>query len=146
MTTSGQIEEPEPESGRLAFLGFLVLCSILWLLLMTCLRENWGFWQSPKVYHLLPHEYPQWMRAYVKNVYQPFFVFTVFQVVVWTALRVRVPSGRTSGSGCVRSLLPIILIWTLFGFTLGVMCANNLVGLVDRGHLHGYSHILPWKR
>lgn len=131
------------DAGRLGFLGFLVLCSILWLLLMTCLRENWGFWQSPAVYPMLPHEYPQWMRAYVKNFYHPFLVFTAFNVVAWTGLKMRALQARAVQ---LPHALSILFIWMLFGFTLGVMCANNLVAWVDRGDLHGHSHINPWKR
>ena len=68
--------------GQFVLLSLLTLCSILWLLLLTCYREYWGFWQSPNDYRFLSKEYPEWFRAYILD----FYPSTLFgAIAVYTA-------------------------------------------------------------
>jgi dolichol kinase len=109
----------------------LTLSAILWLLLLTCFREYWGFWQSPDTYHFLTKEYPVWFRSYIWNAYDLIFYFTVFVYLIWLFFAWQ----RMSSSRCV--CFWIIAMSLLMGFALGVLCANNLIGLLNDGQLHG---------
>jgi hypothetical protein len=109
----------------------LTLSSILWLLFLTCFREYWGFWQSPDTYHFLSKEYPEWFRSYIWNGYDLIFYFTVFVYITWLYLAwQRIASSRFV-SFCIVGMS------LLMGFAFGVLCANNLIGWVNDGQLHG---------
>lgn len=115
--------------------SLLTVCAILWLLLLTCYREYWGFWQSPKTYSYLTKEYPQWFRDYILTYYNATLLFTALVYGGWLCLC----SQRMTTSWSSRAAL--VSITLLFGLTIGVMCANNLINFLDSGRLHGKTHL-----
>jgi len=124
-------------SSQFWILSLLTVCAILWLLLLTCFRENWGFWQSPAKYYFLHQEYPRWLREYVLQYYSATLFFTVCLYTGWLILAY----GRMQSSRVAGGLL--VAVTLLFGLTLGVRGANNLIGYLDNGQLHGNVGIKP---
>lgn len=122
-------------SGQFLLFSLLTFCAILWLLLLTCYREYWGFWQSPEVYQFLSKEYPQWFRAYIRIYYDATLIYTSFVYLGWLCLWGQRPQGsRPMGAALVGMTL-------LFGLTIGVLCSNNLIHFLDSGRLHGKTHL-----
>jgi len=121
--------------AQFGILSLLTLCAILWLLCLTCYREYWGFWQSPEDYRWLIKEYPLWCRQYIWDYYGATFGFTVLLYIGWLGVCFRKMSVS-------RSILPLLIGMTLMmGIVLGVICTNNLIGLLDSGKLHGKSFL-----
>ena len=115
--------------------SLLTVCAILWLLLLTCYREYWGFWQIPEDYRFLTKEYPVWFREYILD----FYSLTLFCVVLIYLGWLLVAFQRiTESQGAKGSIL---LMTLLMGMTLGVLCANNLINFLDSGQLHGKTHL-----
>lgn len=116
-------------------LSLLTVCAILWLLLLTCFREYWGFWQSPDEYRFLSKEYPQWFREYIRDYYE----VTLWAVIQLYAGWLLVCFQRF---GARRVAILFALPMTLFlGMTLGVLFANNLIHFLDSGQVHGNTHL-----
>lgn len=121
--------------SQFLILSLLTVCAILWLLLLTCYRENWGFWQSPKDYHFLSKEYTGWFRDYIHDYHGATLYFTLFLYVGWLGIFWR----QITDSTCARvALLGMTL---LLGLTLGVLVSNNLIGYLDSGQLHRKTHL-----
>ncbi len=120
---------------QFCILSLLSVCTILWLLLLTCYREYWGFWQSPDIYRFLSKEYPLWFRDYIRVYYDSTLVFTLFVYLGWlSACWQRLCASRVAQCALVGMTL-------LLGLTLGVLCSNNMIHLLDGGHLHGKTHL-----
>lgn len=115
----------------------LVFCGLGWLSILTGFREYWGFWQSPEDYGYLEKSYPQWLRAFVWTYYGPLFWGTSTFTIAWLWIAAeQLKSGKTQ----FRSgLVGIIVVAVFFGGVLGMRCANNFIGLLDRGELHGLT-------
>lgn len=121
--------------GQFCLLSLLTVCAILWLLLLTCYREYWGFWQSPEMYRFLSKEYPHWFRDYIRNYYDATLLFTVFVYLGWLCLW-----GQRREATC-RASVGLVSMTLLFGLTIGVLCSNNLIQFLDSGQLHGKTHL-----
>ena len=119
----------------------LIVFSMLWLLLLTGFREYWGFWQSPETYRFLEKEYPQSMREYILSYYSVTFCFVGCAFLGWLVIAVqRLRQASSTAVFCGR-LSVLLLITALFGGVIGVRCANNLIGWLDSGRLHGFTHL-----
>ena len=119
----------------------LVVVAIIWLLLLTGFREYWGFWQSPETYHFLKKEYPEWMRAYMLSYYDATFCFVGFTFTGWLIIAVQRLRGASSPTVFTYRLSVLLLITALLGGVIGVRCANNLIGWLDSGRLHGFVYL-----
>lgn len=117
------------------FLGFLTFAALCWLILLTCFKEYWGFWQSPEVYRFLEKEYPQWFRSYVDSAYRPTFFGVIAIYSGWLLFSWRL---RRLVAGWVAA---VVLMTFMLGFAFGVMGMNNLISLIDRGEWHGLTPI-----
>lgn len=115
--------------------SLLTVCAILWLLLLTCYREYWGFWQSPETYSFLKNEYPQWFRDYIVGYHGATLWFTALVYCGWLCLCCQ----RIADSRSAQVLL--VGMTLLFGLTIGVLCANNIINFLDSGQLHGRTHL-----
>ena len=115
--------------------SLLTVCAILWLLLLTCYREYWGFWQIPEDYRFLTKEYPVW----VQGIHLGFLFIDFVLCRIDLSRLVLVAFQRiTESQGAKGSIL---LMTLLMGMTLGVLCANNLINFLDSGQLHGKTHL-----
>ena len=117
----------------------LVVIALVWLLLLTGFREYWGFWQSPETYGFLKKEYPSWMREYISTYYGAIFCFVGFAFVGWLIIAVQELRAATTPSVFYMRLSMLLLVTLLFGGVVGVRCANNLIGWLDSGRLHGFT-------
>lgn len=122
-------------------LAALVVFAMIWLLLLTGLKEYWGFWQSPETYGFLKKEYPVWMREYVRSYYSATFCFVGFAFVGWLVIAVEELRAASSRTVFLGRLSVLLLVTALFGGVLGVRCTNNLIGWLDSGRLHGFTHL-----
>ncbi len=122
-------------NSQFRILSLLTVCALLWLLLLTCYREYWGFWQSPESYRFLSKEYPAWFREYIRDYHGATLYFTLFVYVGWLSVCWRRIADSTSAR---VALLGVTL---LLGLTLGVLTSNNLIGFLDNGHFHGKTHL-----
>ena len=118
----------------------LVVAAIVWLLLLTAFKEYWGFWQSPDSYGFLKKEYPEWMRDYMHSYYGATFCFVGFAFVGWLILAVDHLRQASSVAIFYARLSVVLAITLLIGGVLGVRCANNLIGWLDSGRLHGFTY------
>ncbi len=126
---------------QLRLLTVLTLCGMGWLLYLTGLKEFWGFWQSPKVYYYLKEEYPLWIRSYVQIAYYPTLWFVLFLFSGWLTLSVHGLSSIRARADFFRRGALILLMILCLGATLGVLCANNYIGWLHQGKLHGITHL-----
>lgn len=131
----------QPSRFQMSFLTVLTVCVIAWLLLLTGFREYWGFWQSKEVYGFLRKEYPQWMREYISGTYGATLSFTLTVYAGWLLLSVRELRAVLNTNAFYRQLALILLVSAFLSGTLGVMCANNFINLLDHGKLHGDTHL-----
>lgn len=118
----------------------LVVIAIIWLLLLTGFREYWGFWQSPDSYGFLKKEYPKWMRDYIHSYYGATFCFVGFAFVGWLIIAVDCLRQASSVALFYGRLSVVLMITVLIGAVVGVRCANNLIGWLDSGRLHGFTY------
>lgn len=121
--------------GQFVLLSLLTVSSILWLLLLTCYREYWGFWQSPEDYGFLTKEYPQWFRTYILNYYDATLYSVGLVYLGWFVIC----SQRLADSKASR--LFMLLVTLMMGMTIGVLCSNNMINFLDSGELHGKTHL-----
>ena len=127
-----------PSRFQRGLLHCLLLISLLWLLLLTGLKEYWGFWQSPEVYTFLQHRYPEWQREYMRAAYTPWFAFTLVFFGLWIGfLSKELLSGAPSLRGRQLRLLWIAGFCLVLGLVFGVRGTNNLIGWLDKGQVHG---------
>ncbi|MEM7791218.1 MAG: hypothetical protein AAF546_07445 [Verrucomicrobiota bacterium] len=130
-----------PTSFQYCLITALTFTGIAWLLLLTGFKEYWGFWQSPDDYSFLKKEYPQWLREYVNSYYDPILGSAFVVYLVWVGITTR-ELWKTENRRSRQSYLLLLLSMTsFFAFVVGVMCANNLINLIDRGELHGNTHL-----
>ena len=122
-------------------LTILVVCALVWLLLLTGLREYWGFWQSPETYGFLKKEYPEWMREYISTYYSGTFCFVGFLFAGWLIITIRELRAASTASAFYEGLSLLLLVTLLFGTVIGVRCTNNLIGWIDSGRLHGFTQL-----
>lgn len=121
--------------AQFALLTVLTACSIAWLLLLTCYREYWGFWQSPADYRFLSKEYPEWFRDYILDYYSRTLFCVILVYTAWLSIALQ------KMLECRGGRVLIVLMTLLMGMTLGVLCANNLINYLDSGQLHGKTHL-----
>jgi hypothetical protein len=131
----------QPSHLQFCFLTALTLIAIAWLLLLTGLKEYWGFWQSPEVYGFLKTEYPQWMRDYIKDYYPATFCFTLTAFLGWLLFASRDLRAAKCWATFIRRLCLLLLLTALIGAVLGVRFTNNFINLLDSGRLHGITHM-----
>ncbi|WP_269526647.1 hypothetical protein [Coraliomargarita parva] len=131
-----------PTAFQRVVLYLLLLGCLSWLLFMTCFKEYWGFWQSPATYSLLKKEYPGWFRDYIAHYYRPVEVGSFAYCACWLVVESRafLRAARESRRVGLRgfSILSIVLC---VGLILGIRSANNLIGWLDRGELHGSTYM-----
>lgn len=121
--------------GQFVLLSLLTVCSILWLLFLTCYREYWGFWQSPEDYRFLTKEYPEWFRGYIHDFYDLTLCCVLLVYGGWLMICYQ----KLAESQAAR--ISILLMTLLMGLTLGVLCSNNMINSLDSGQLHGKTHL-----
>ena len=131
----------EPSRFQLSLLTVLTISAIVWLLIISGLKEYWGFWQSPEVYGFLKKEYPEWMRDYVRGWYQPVRLFTFTVFAAWLLLAARDLRTTEVPRVFYRRLGLILAVAGLMSAAIGLMCANNFIMWLDRGELHGDTHL-----
>jgi dolichol kinase len=119
----------------------LVVLAMIWLLLLTGFREYWGFWQSPETYGFLKKEYPEWMREYVLSYYSATFCFVGFAFAGWLVIAIQELRAASSEAVFIGRLSVLLLVTALFSGVVGVRCTNNLIGWLDSGRLHGFTHL-----
>jgi hypothetical protein len=119
----------------------LTVCAVAWLLVLTGFKEYWGFWQSPEEYSYLQKEYPQWIRDYVLDYYYPTLYFVLVEFFGWLILAVKDLRAFKSAHGFYRRLILVLLMILFLGATMGVRYANNFIGWLDNGKIHGTTSL-----
>ncbi|MEM1222420.1 MAG: hypothetical protein AAGH40_06615 [Verrucomicrobiota bacterium] len=130
-----------PTRFQYVLITILTFTAISWLLLLTGFKEYWGFWQSPEDYSFLKKEYPQWLRDYVKSYYDLILGSVLAIYAIWLWITVRDFWENNHRKSRLRFLILLLSMTSLLAFVGGVMCANNLVNLIDRGEFHGNTHL-----
>ena len=128
-----------PPRYQFYLLTVLVVVAMIWLLLLTGLREYWGFWQSPEVYGFLKKEYPEWMREYIHHYYDVTFCFVGLTYFSWLWIATNELRSAATGDLLIRRFAVTLMVTALMGGVIGVRCTNNLIGWLDSGHLHGVT-------
>lgn len=124
------------------FYTALTVVVIAWLYILTSMKEFWGFWQSPKEYYYLAYEYPLWIRDYVQTTYYPTFWFTVCTYFGWMLLTLREFPKIVNVAALYRRVLCIVAMTLFLGGVFGMLGANNFIGWIHKGKLHGTTHVV----
>lgn len=105
---------------------FLVTLNTL-LLVMTVLRESQLFWRNEG-------GYPIPFRAFVLNYYAPLFLLMALANVLFSVLGFQ----RVRKLGLLLVIFFVFAsgIWFLFGSTVAIMVANNVINLLENRPMH----------
>jgi hypothetical protein len=105
---------------------FLVTLNAL-LLVMTVLRESQLFWRNEG-------GYPIPFRAFVLNYYAPLFLLMALANVLFSVLGFQ----RVRKLGLLLVIFFVFAsgIWFLFGSTVAIMVANNVINLLENRPMH----------
>ncbi|HCF94119.1 MAG TPA: hypothetical protein DEW46_03580 [Verrucomicrobia bacterium] len=105
---------------------FLVTLNAL-LLVMTVLRESELFWRNKG-------GYPIPFRAFVLNYYAPLFLLMALANVLFSVLGFQ----RVRKLGLLLVIFFVFAsgIWFLFGSTVAIMVANNVINLLENRPMH----------
>ncbi|MEM8867330.1 MAG: hypothetical protein AAGC73_03595 [Verrucomicrobiota bacterium] len=130
-----------PSRFQYALLTLLTVLAICWMLLLTGYKEYWGFLQSPEVYGFLKKEYPQWMRDYVRTFHLPVMIAAFALYLCWSGWTLCLVVYSQRSSRRIGYLILLLMVTALLAFSTGVQCANNFINFLDRGELHGNTHL-----
>ena len=128
-------------TDRLLQLSFLCLIYLLALIYIIGIKENWKIYQGAEVvYENDNWDFPHWMVFYVDLGYSFVTAMCVFLQGGLTFILMKRLDVVSLKQRWVYVLL-ISSLWSILFFGLGVLCANNIVNIVEGDPVHGTSHI-----